>query len=381
MKWITREHIKVDRVACPWLIRRFIDPQAQFLFVDESQLLETAAREDAIPFDAPRLSEVKLNHRGVRCSFEAIIEDYHLQAPGLERLALIVRAADIKGQEQIAVEGIGLRAMAEGFAALGLSDEERLVRQFPVYDALYEYARHSTVKVPVSKDLFIINTAAFLRSFTFGLTGVVLGIYLFRAGLSSFNIGMVVAVGLVGSALATIGVTAKADRAGRRRTLVALSLLGSIGALALAFTPAVPVLLAMAFVGMLNGTGTDRSAAFSLEQAIIPGLVPDASRTWGLAWYNVVLDAAGSLGALAAALPLLLQRWLALPLLASYRMVFLGCAFLGVVGAILYSSAPLESRSPNQRRRLSLITSHQQPKRSSQNLQVCFPWMPSAADF
>ena len=195
------------------------------------------------------------------------------------------------------------------------------------------------MKVPVSKDLFIINTAAFLRSFTFGLMGVVLGIYLFRAGLSSFNIGMVVAVGLVGSALATIGVTTKADRAGRRRTLVALSLLGAIGALALAFTPAIPVLLAMAFVGMLNGTGTDRSAAFSLEQAIIPGLVPDTSRTWGLAWYNVVLDAAGSLGALAAALPLLLQRWLALPLFASYRTVFFGCAFLGVVGAILYSSA------------------------------------------
>jgi MFS family permease len=193
------------------------------------------------------------------------------------------------------------------------------------------------VKVPVSKDLIIINTAAWLRSFTFGLTGVVLGIYLFRAGLSSFNIGLVVAVGLAGSALATIGVTTKADRAGRRTTLVALSLLGAIGALALAFTPAVPVLLAMAFVGMVNGTGTDRSAAFSLEQAIIPGLVPNASRTWSLAWYNVVLDAAGSLGALAAALPLLLQRWLGLSLLASYRMIFLGCALLGVVGAILYS--------------------------------------------
>jgi len=196
------------------------------------------------------------------------------------------------------------------------------------------------VSVPVSKDLLIIiNTAAFLRSFTFGLTGVVLGIYLFRAGLSSFNIGMVVAAGLVGSALATIGVTAKADRAGRRRTLVVLSLLGAIGALALALTPAVPVLLVMAFVGMLNGTGTDRSAAFSLEQAIIPGLVPDASRTWSLSWYNVVLDTAGSLGALAAALPLLLQHWLALPLLTSYRAVFLGCAFLGVVGAVLYRFA------------------------------------------
>ena len=78
MKWITREHIKVDRVACPWLIRRFIDPQAQFLFVDERELLETAAREHAIPFDAPRLSEVKLNHRGMRCSFEAFVQDYHL---------------------------------------------------------------------------------------------------------------------------------------------------------------------------------------------------------------------------------------------------------------------------------------------------------------
>ena len=119
------------------------------------------------------------------------------------------------------------------------------------------------MRVPVSKDLFIINTAAFLRSFTFGLTGVVLGIYLFRAGFSSFNIGMVVAIGLVGSALATIVVTTKADRAGRRRTLVALSLLGSIGALALAFTPAVPVLLAMALVGMLNGTGGPLGCIFS----------------------------------------------------------------------------------------------------------------------
>lgn len=122
------------------MIRGFIDPQAQFLFVEENQLLESAARENATPFDAPRLSEVKLNHRGVRWSFEAIIEDYHLQAPGLERLALIVRAADIKGQEQVAPEGIGLRAIAQGFAAMGLSDEVRLARQLPVYDALYEYA-------------------------------------------------------------------------------------------------------------------------------------------------------------------------------------------------------------------------------------------------
>lgn len=141
VKWITRSNVKVDRVACPWLIRRFVDPEAEYLFVEEAQLLEAAAREQAIPFDAPKLAAVKLNHRGERCSFEAIIEDYKLQDPGLGRLAMIVRAADVQGQEQAAPEGLGLRAIAEGFASLGISDEERLAREFPVYDALYRYAQ------------------------------------------------------------------------------------------------------------------------------------------------------------------------------------------------------------------------------------------------
>src|SRR5215470_1456147 len=99
MKWITRKNVKVDRVACPWLIQRFIDSEAQFLFVDETDLLRAAAAENATPFDGPRLIEVKLNHRGNRCSFEAILEDYSLTDPALRRLGFIVRAADIKGQE------------------------------------------------------------------------------------------------------------------------------------------------------------------------------------------------------------------------------------------------------------------------------------------
>jgi hypothetical protein len=140
VKWATRSDVKVDRVACPWLIRRFVDPEAEFLFVPENQLVETAQREQAIAFDAPRLAEVKLNHRGPHCTFEAILEDYGLNDPALERLGLIVRAADVRGQEQVAREGAGLRAIAHGFALLGLPDEERLARQFPVYDALYEYA-------------------------------------------------------------------------------------------------------------------------------------------------------------------------------------------------------------------------------------------------
>ncbi len=141
MKWVTRRDIKIDRVACPWLIRRFVNPEAAFMLVAEQELVATARQENAIPFDSPCLSEVKLNHRGERCTFEAIIEDYRLNEPGLKRLALIVCAADIKGQEHVADEGPGLRAIAGGFALLGLSDEERLARQSPVYDALYEHSR------------------------------------------------------------------------------------------------------------------------------------------------------------------------------------------------------------------------------------------------
>lgn len=139
MKWITRKDVKVDRVACPWLIKRFVDPHAEFLFVEEKDLLEQARVQGATPFDAPKIAAVKLNHRGSRCSFEAIIEDFNLVDPALQKLALIVRAADVKGQENVAAEGIGLRSIAQGFAAMGLSDHERLVCQFPVYDALYAF--------------------------------------------------------------------------------------------------------------------------------------------------------------------------------------------------------------------------------------------------
>lgn len=121
--------------------RRFVDPQAQFLFVEERDLLDESKRLDAVPFDAPKIEAIKLNHRGPRCSFEAIIEDYAISDPAIHQLGLIVRAADVNGQEGIAPEGVGLRAIAQGFAATGISDEERLARQFPVYDALYAYTK------------------------------------------------------------------------------------------------------------------------------------------------------------------------------------------------------------------------------------------------
>jgi MFS family permease len=188
----------------------------------------------------------------------------------------------------------------------------------------------------MNKNLLLINTAAFLRSVSVGLTGVVAGIYLFRNGFSSLNIGLVIGAGLAGAAVATVVVSLQADHLGRRPTLFFLALLSSIAGIALAITPRFPLLLVLAFVGMLNGMGTDRSAAFALEQAIIPGLVPDARRTWTLAWYNVVLDTGGAVGALAAGLPLLLERWSGLSLPRTYQVVFLGYAAINMLTGLLY---------------------------------------------
>src|SRR5258708_32616166 len=113
MRWITRENVKVDRVACPWLIKRFVDPEAEFLFVPESELLAAAAREHATPSDATRLPEAKLNHRGEGGTFEAILEYFTLGDPALHRLGLIVRAAAVKGPDHAAPDVPGRRAMRE----------------------------------------------------------------------------------------------------------------------------------------------------------------------------------------------------------------------------------------------------------------------------
>lgn len=187
-----------------------------------------------------------------------------------------------------------------------------------------------------TRDLALVNAAGFLRSFGVGMMGVLLGIYLFRTGLTSFAIGLVIAVGLAGSALATVLVSLIADRVGRRPFLLILSLLSGVPGIALAVSPSLTVLAMLAFVGMLNGTGTDRSAASALDQAVIPGLVSDVKRTWNLAWYNVLLDGGGALGAMAAALPILLQRQLSVSALHSYRLVFFGYSGLCLAVAALY---------------------------------------------
>ncbi len=186
------------------------------------------------------------------------------------------------------------------------------------------------------RSLSIIYVAAWLRSFGIGLLGVVLGVFLFREGYSSIAIGMVIAAGIAGSAAGTVFITFRADRLGRRKTLFIFSLMSAMGVVPLIFHFSLPALLVFAFLGMLNGMGTDRSPAFALEQATIPGLVTDQRRTWALAWYSVVLDASGAFGALAAGLPLLEQRLWGVDLAAAYRTLFIGYAGINVVSAALY---------------------------------------------
>ncbi len=137
MKYVTRARVKVDRVACPWLIARFVDAQAEFLFVEPAQVMAVAEREGAIPFD---VEGAELGHHGEFCSFDAVSAKYRIAAPGMELLARIVRGADTdaKGLEP---ESYGLEAMAEGFRASGKDDHEILRLEFPVYDALYAYCK------------------------------------------------------------------------------------------------------------------------------------------------------------------------------------------------------------------------------------------------
>jgi hypothetical protein len=138
MKWITRSHVHVDRVACPWLIMRFIDNEAEFLFVPASQIDPMVKESGAIPFDAPG---VELGHHDGRCSFESIILKYGLKEPGLLRLAKIVHGADVAEDIDKDPLARGLEAIASGFSLRFPDDEENLAHQFDLYDALYAWCR------------------------------------------------------------------------------------------------------------------------------------------------------------------------------------------------------------------------------------------------
>ncbi len=140
-------------------------------------------------------------------------------------------------------------------------------------------------------DAQLVCLAAFVRSATVSLVGVTLAIHLADVGFSVTQIGLLIGIGLAGSSLATVIVSIRGDRWGRRRVLIGLAVLGATGYLALAAFADALLLMPLAFVGMLNGMGRDRGAAAALEQAVLPETVGADRRTWALAWYNVVIDA------------------------------------------------------------------------------------------
>jgi hypothetical protein len=146
MKWVTREGAKTDRIACPWLIRKFIDPQAEFLFVPKDQVLALARREGGKSFDCPGAD---YTHRDGKCSFEVLVEVHGLRDPGVRLLAKIVHGADIAADLASVPEAASLQAIAHGFATILTDDHRKLELELPVYDALYAWCQAKAAGTPI----------------------------------------------------------------------------------------------------------------------------------------------------------------------------------------------------------------------------------------
>ena len=144
MKWVTRERPKTDRIACPWLIKNFIDPDAEFLYVPADQVLTVAEREGGHSYDAPG---AEYTHRDGLCSFEVLLEDHGIDDPALARLARIVHGADVAEDRNATPQSLGLLAVAEGFYQLNVGDHRQLELSLPVYDALYAWCRNQIAEM------------------------------------------------------------------------------------------------------------------------------------------------------------------------------------------------------------------------------------------
>jgi rhodanese-related sulfurtransferase len=142
-RWVTRERPKIDRIACPWLIRRFIDPEAEFLYVPTPQVRSIAQEREAVPYDVP---DVEFTHQGELCSFDAFVKYFNLRDPALEELALIVRGADTNRME-LAPQSAGLAAVSLGLSINFRNDHDMLAHGMVMYDALYAWCRNGKSEV------------------------------------------------------------------------------------------------------------------------------------------------------------------------------------------------------------------------------------------
>jgi hypothetical protein len=145
MKWVTREHPRTDRIACPWLIHRFIDSEAEIVYVAKDDVLAYAQREGARSFDAPG---AQYTHRNGNCSFETLVEDFRIDDPAVALMARVIHGADVAEDRDATPESAGLLAIADGFALLGVDDQRQLELELPVYDALYAWAKDRVAATP-----------------------------------------------------------------------------------------------------------------------------------------------------------------------------------------------------------------------------------------
>jgi MFS family permease len=207
---------------------------------------------------------------------------------------------------------------------------------------------------PVERDRRILYAAAFLRATATGMMGIVIGLYLARAGLPARDIGVVVSAGLAGAAVATLVVTLGGDRLGRRAFLMALAALGASAAVVFGMASGTGLLAGLAFAGMLNGMGRDRGAALALEQAMLPATTTDRGRTRVIAWYNVLQDAGHAIGSLLAGFPALLHHAFGIAEVDALRLALVAYAVMTAAMLALYAglSPAIEGGAPASPRRV-----------------------------
>jgi len=191
-----------------------------------------------------------------------------------------------------------------------------------------------------------LSIAAFLRALSTGMTGILLGVYLPKAGCTTTQTGLIVSAGLAGGAVSMLAATLRGDAFGRRRSLIAFALLSAAGLAVVATGPAFGLLAAAAFLGMVNGMGRDRGAALVLEHAILPATIGDAGRTRAFAWYNVVQDSGHALGSLLAALPYAFRRLGGVSELDALRAALVVAALFTLATVLVYRGLSAQAETP-----------------------------------
>ena len=297
MKWVTRERPKTDRIACPWLIRNFIDSEAEFLYVSPDDVLKVADRESAHSYDAPG---ARYTHRDGLCSFEVLIQDYEIDDAAVGLLARIVHGADVAEDRDATPQSRGLLAIAEGFHLLDLDDHRQLELSLAGLRRALRLVQVGDRDSHLTPDGRRIVRAQAARAVAYGLGSVLIGVTLAERGLSSAQVALVLTALLVGTAVVSVLVGRYADRIGRRTSYRLLFVAMAIGGTVFALTGWLPALILASLTGTVSTDVVESGPFTSLEQAMLPQAAGERDPTRLFGTYNTIATLAGSFGALLA---------------------------------------------------------------------------------